>query len=148
MKLLPCALLLLLPSLPAAQEKDEWRRVVKYEDGTVIELNASRVTFGLGQIGRVRLRVTWARPRTMKEAPGGTYKTHLETVEFKCAERRFRRDEITLLDADGKSIYSYEGEETGEWEAVKPKTMMYKIIDPACALIEEKRRTPDEEPRP
>jgi hypothetical protein len=52
---------------------------------------------------------------------------------------------MTLLDPEGKPV-PYNGELTGEWEEVKPKSMMIRIFDPACALIEEKRRNPDEEP--
>ena len=146
MKLLSCALWLTLPAAPAGQEADEWRRILKYEDGTVIELNTSRVTFGTAYSGRVRFRVVWAEPQSLKGLPETTYKTHLETVELKCRERRFRRAEITLLDADGKRVYFHEGESADAWEEVKPKRMMNVIIEPACALIEEKRRDPVAEP--
>jgi hypothetical protein len=146
MKLLPYAFFLVLPTLLVAQEKDEWRRVFKYEDGTLIELNASKVAFGLGQVGRVRFRVVWAKPQSPKGLPGRAYKTHLETVEFKCAERRFRRAEIILLDPQGSPVYSYKGEMADEWEGVKPKTMIHRVYDPACALIDEKRHNPDKEP--
>lgn len=145
MRLLPCALL--LPALLAAQVKDEWRRVAKYEDGSYIELNASRVTFGVGETAKVRFRVIWVKPQTLKGVSGPTYKTHLETIEFNCKERRFRRVELTLLDAAGKTVYAYDGPPTGAWEAVKPKTVPHRIIDPACALIEEKRLNPDTEPQ-
>jgi hypothetical protein len=147
MRLLPCALALMLPVVLAAQEKDEWRRVAKYEDGSYIELNASRVTFGGGEVGRVRVRVVWAKPQSLKGAPAATYKTHLETVEFKCRQRQFRSLELTLLDPTGKPVYSYEGPATGAWVEVKPKTMPYRILEPACAMIEEKRRNPDAEPQ-
>ena len=147
MGLLPCALALMLPVSLAAQGRDEWRRVAKYEDSSYIELNASRVTFGVGEIGRVRVRVVWAKPQGLKGAPGATYKTHLETAEFKCRQRQFRRLELTLLDPTGKPVYSYGGPVAGAWVDVKPKTMPYRILEPACALIEEKRRNPDAEPQ-
>jgi len=136
----------MLPFMLAAQGKDEWRRVVKYEDGSIIELNASHVTFGVGKIGRVWVRVVWAKPQSLKGDPASTYKTHLETLEFNCARGQFRRVEMTLLDPAGKPVYSYKGALTDEWEDVKPRTMPYGIIDSACALIEERRRNPVEEP--
>ncbi len=148
MRLLSFALTLILPVLLAAQEPDEWRRVAKYEDGSYIELNASRVTFGVGEVGRVRVRVVWGKPQSLKGAADATYKTHLETVEFKCRQKQFRRVELTLLDPAGKPVYSYEGPATGAWVDVKPKTMPYRILEPACALIEEKRGNPDAEPQP
>jgi hypothetical protein len=148
MRLFTCALVLMLPALPSTQERDEWRRVAKYEDGSYIELNASRVTFGLGEGGRVRVRVVWAKPQSLKGSPDATYKTRLETVEFKCRQKQFRRLDLTLLDPAGRPVYTYEGPETGAWLDVKPKTMPYRILEPACTLIEEKRRNPDAEPRP
>lgn len=149
MKLLLCTLLLILSAFVGAQGKDQWRRVFKYEDGSIIELNTSEVTFvGLGQIGRtgrVRFRVVWAKPQSPRGLPEVKYKTHLETVEFKCEEKRFRRVQVTLLDPEGKSVYSYQGEMKGEWERVMPNTMFNRISDPACDLIDEKKRNPDEE---
>jgi hypothetical protein len=127
-------------------QETEWRRIFTYEDGTVLELNTAKVTFGLGGIGRVKLRVVWAKPEKMTQGPAIYYKTRVETVEFKCTKRQFRRDEMTLLDGEGKAVYSYHGQITDEWEQPKPKTLMDRIFDPACALIDEKRRKPDEEP--
>jgi hypothetical protein len=143
-----CALLLIVAVFVVAQEKNEWRRIFTYEDGTVLELNTSKVTFGLGKIGRVKLRVVWAKPEKVTGMPGVEYKTRLETVEFKCTQRRFRRDEMILLDTQGKPVYSYTGKMSDEWEELRPKSLMNRVFDPACALIDEKRRKPTEESPP
>jgi hypothetical protein len=141
MKILSCALLIMMPAFLGPQEKDEWRPIFKYEDGSVIELNASKVRFGLGDLAQVQFRLIWAKPESLKGISGGSYKTRIENVEFKCKERKFKRSEMTLLDPEGKPV-PYKGEITGEWEEAKPKSIMIRVFDPACALIEETRRNP------
>jgi hypothetical protein len=134
-------LLLWVSVFTVAQEKDEWRRVYTMEDA-VIDMNTSKVTFGDKRIGRVRFRWVLKKPEALKEMPGVSYKSRLETIEFKCYEERYRLDETTLLDAKGKVIRSDEQDPLAEWKAVKPGGMMERLFRPACALIESKRRKP------
>ena len=141
-------LLLLLRAFVAAQEKSEWRRIFTYEDGTVLELNTAKVRFGLGEIGRVKLRVVWALPDSVPGKSALQYKTRLETIELKCSQRRFRRYDMTLLDFEDKPVYSFTGKPTDEWEEPKPRSLMNRVFDPACALLGEKRHKPDKEPGP
>ena len=148
LKFLPAIPLLLLTAFVAAQEKSEWRRIYTYEDGTVLELNTAKVTFGPGELGRVSFRVVWATPDKVPGKPGAQYKTRWETIEFKCSERRFRRYDMTLLDLQDKPVYSFTGKATDEWEQPKAKSLMSRVFDPACALLDEKRNQPDVEPGP
>jgi hypothetical protein len=143
MKALICALLLALPASATAQEKgkEKWQRVYTYDDG-FIEMDTSKVTFGSAKIGRVRFRTVFSKPEALKGAPGVKYKSRLETIEFKCAEKSYRIYEVTLLNPQGKPVQSYEREVTEEWKAVKFGSMMEKLFAPACNLIEEKRRNP------
>jgi hypothetical protein len=145
LKSLPCILLLLLPAFVSAQERNEWRRIFTYEDGTVLELNTAKVTFGPGEIGRVKFRVVWAQPDNVPGKPGVQFKTRLETIELKCSQRRFRRYDMTLLDLQDKPVYTYTGKTTDEWEEPKAKNVMNRIFEPACALLNEQRHKPDEE---
>lgn len=140
MRIITCALLLLmLAVLIAAQEKDKWRRIYTYEDST-IAMNVSRVTFGLGDDGKVMFRTVWSKPVALKETPGAQFKSRVETIEFRCAERRFRISEATLFDSDGKAVKSYEVDPSTKWEFVKSGGMMERLFGPACSLINEKRR--------
>jgi hypothetical protein len=148
LKFYACALLLITAAFAVTQEKTEWRSVFKYEDGTSLELNTSKVTFGLGEIGRVKLRVVWAKPERLAGTPTVEYKTRLETVEFKCTQKRFRHVEMILFDAEGKAVYSWTGKMADEWQQPKPRTLMARVFDPACRLIAEKRSKPDEESPP
>ncbi|HXM35663.1 MAG TPA: hypothetical protein VN920_10780, partial [Pyrinomonadaceae bacterium] len=76
MRILPyILLLLLLPALVVAQEKSDWRRIYTYEDGTVLELNTAKVTFGLGEIGRVKFRLVWTTPDSVPGKAGLQYRT-------------------------------------------------------------------------
>ena len=128
MKVLSCALVLISAAFVVAQEKNEWRHIFTYDDGTVLELNTSKVTFGLGEIGRVMFRVIWARPEKLTGRPAVEYKTRLETVEFNCTRRRIRRTEMILLDVEGKPVYSWAGQMSDEWEEPKTKTMMSRVF--------------------
>jgi hypothetical protein len=140
MRILVCALWV-LPAFIVAQEKDSWRRIYTYDD-SVIEMNTARVTFGAGNIGRVRFRTVWSKPAALTEKPGVKYKSRLETIEFKCVENRYRIYETTLLDPKGKTIESSEVDVSEEWKPVKPGGMMRRLFGPACQLIDEKRRHP------
>jgi hypothetical protein len=136
------ALLLLWFSLYlTAQEKEQWRRVYTMEDAFV-DINTAKVTFGERNIGRVRFRWVLAKPEALEEPPGVRYKTRLETIEFKCDERRYRLAETTLLDTKGKLIRTDEQDPLAEWKALKPGGIMEKLFSPACGLIQQKRRKP------
>lgn len=131
----------LLP-FPVAQEaKDKWQRVYTGDD-VIIEINILKVTFGEKKIGRVRFRTVLSRPQQVKETPAVQYKSRLEIIEFKCAERQYRIYQTTLLDLKGNVIDSYEGDISEEWKTLKPGGMMQKLFGPACSLIDEKRRRP------
>jgi hypothetical protein len=131
----------MLTVLIAAQGKDKWRRIYTYDDST-IEMNMSRVTFGLGDDGRVIFRTVWSKPGVLKEMPGAQYKSRHETIEFRCSERRYRVIESTFFDPKGKPIKTVELDPSTKWEFVKRGGMMERLFGPACGLIDEKRRNP------
>lgn len=142
MRIILSALLLLWLSIfVAAQEKEQWRRVYTLDDAT-IEMNAAQVTYGERKIGRVTFRWTWSKLQRLGETPEVKYKTRLEITEFRCEERRYRTYETRLLDSNGKTLRTIEQDPLAEWKAVKFGSIMEKLFNPACALIESKRRKP------
>ena len=153
MRVLPCAVLVLVPVLIAAQEdKEKWQRVYTGEDSiieievskvTFVEYNVSKkVTFASTRVGRVKFRTIMSKPEALKEKPAVKYKTRLETIEFNCAAKRYRLYEASLFDDKGKLIKTYPWEPSEAWREVRFGSMMEKLAVPACKLIEEKRRNP------
>jgi hypothetical protein len=137
------ALLLWLSIVAVAQEKEQWRRVYTFDDG-VVEMNTAKVTYGERSAGRVQFRWMWDKPLKLKETPEVSYKARLEVIEFKRPERRYRIFETTLLDAKGNAVRATEQDPSAEWKATKFGGFMEKLFNPACGLIEEKRRKPSE----
>lgn len=140
MRILVCALLFLLPCSALTQEKDKWERVYTLEDAT-IAMNAAKVEFGEGGLGRVQFRWNFSSPQSLGGDSETKYKTRVETVEFNCSRRRYRLTAFSLLDSKGKTVLSEELEpEEREWKFVKAGGMMERLLGPACKLIEEKRQ--------
>jgi hypothetical protein len=139
MRILVCALLLLLPTIVSSQEKEKWERVYTLEDAT-IAMNSTKVEFSDGGLGRVEFRWNYSKLQAADSSSETKYKTRVEAVEFNCARRRYRLTAFTLLDAKGKPVFSKELEPNEmEWKFVKPGGMMERLLGPACKLIEEKR---------
>ncbi len=135
-----CILLLLLPH-PPAEGKDKWRRVYTMED-SVIDMNLSKVTFGLEKVGYVRFRTTFSRPLPVHVSPELKYKRVVETIELKCPSKLYRVIEATLFDDKGDPIRSDRLEPPPAWKTVEAASMMKRLFEPGCALIEKKRRNP------
>ena len=138
MRIIFCAWLLVsLPALLIAQEKDKWKRIYTFEDAKV-EMNVSNVTFGLGEDARVHFRWTLAEPANVTQKSGTKYKSRVEVIEFVCMERRYRLVEVMLYDAKGNLILTDDA--AGEWKYLKAGSMMARLFGPACSLINEKQR--------
>lgn len=141
MQVLVLILFLFTSTAFIGQEKEKWQRVYTYED-SIIELNATKVLFVNNNIGRVTFRTVWSKPQNLREKPSVKFKTRLETIEFKCAERRYRIYQVTLLDSKGKSLESYEMDEAEEWKTAKPVGIMERLMGFGCRLVVEKKRNP------
>jgi hypothetical protein len=127
-------LLCMLPNSICAQgEKDLWRRVYTGEE-SLIEVNVPSLTLDVGYILRVRFRTVLSKPETLKEKPETKYKSRLETVEFKLTEKRYRFQEIVLLDSAGKTVQAYEANAAEEWRVLKYGGMMQRLFDAARQL--------------
>src|SRR5215212_3094611 len=108
MRMMACVLWLLLSACPVvAQEKSQWRRVYTYDDA-VIELEEIKLSFG--NFGRVRFRTVFDKPKALRESPGVKYKSQIEDTELMCAQRQYRVNETTFLDARGRVVRSYKAD--------------------------------------
>src|SRR5262245_5383839 len=134
--LLLTSLLLLLSNSVVAQKVPEWYRVYTF-DGSIIEMNTTNLILG-GDIGRVRFRWTFDEPQVVQGNHQLKYKSRLETIEFKCADGRYRYYEISLLDSAGKTTHSELMSPPYEWREIKSVSVIGTISGPACRLIQEK----------
>lgn len=132
-------LLLLLPAVSTAQEKERWERVYTLEDAT-IAMNSTKVEFGDNGMARVQFRWRWEKPQSLDGSPETKYRARIEVIEFNCSRRRYRLAGFTLFDGKGKPLLSKEAEPTEEWKFVKAGGMMEKLLGPACRMMEEKKR--------
>ncbi len=120
----------------SAQQLPEWYRVYTFDE-SIIEMNTSNVIVG-GDIGRVTFRWTFDQPEVLNGNPKLTYKTRLETIEFKCTDQRYRYYEVRLLDSTGKTIRPELMRPPYGWHEVSSDFVMATIFGPACRLIREK----------
>lgn len=141
MRIFICALLSTFLSVSLiAQSKYKWQRVYE-DDGVTIDMETSKVTFNSNGIGRVTFRWIWAEPRALKKTPGVSYKSRIEVTEIDCVRRRFHTTtDVTLFDTRGKPIRFDAVVPSKKWDDIKPGGIMDEIFEPACKLIESKRR--------
>src|SRR5258708_31099011 len=96
MKALLLTLVLVLSSTYViAQKTPAWYRVYTFDE-SIIEMNTSNVIVG-GDIGRVTFRWTFDQPEVLNGNPKLTYKTRLETIDFRCTDWHYRYSKVTLL---------------------------------------------------
>lgn len=119
-----------------AQQLPEWYRVYTFDE-SIIEMNASSVVVG-GDIGRVTFRWVFDQPEALSGNPQLKYKSRLETIEFRCADGRYRYYEVSLVDSNGKTIRSELIRPPYAWHEVSSDFVMATISGPACRLIQEK----------
>ena len=133
------AILLLLSLLPLAdaQEKEKWKRVITFDE-SVVDLNVSQVSFGEGDIARVKFRTTFSKLVPIRG--GGNYKVLVEAMDFRCQERLYRLAEETFFDKKGTVIPMSGTPVSAEWKQVKSQGTMERLLAPACDLIKEKRQ--------
>jgi hypothetical protein len=138
-----CLILFFLLPAPSAfaQEKEQWQRLLTLED-TFVEMNISTVVFSTGGIGRVKFRYTLAKAEPVPEMPGLTYKTFIETVEFKCDESLYRLYDRTFFDSKGKILHLDEKEASAKWKPTDEKGFRRKFMGAGCNLIQAKRQNP------
>lgn len=140
MRIITCALLLLVCISDAeAQEKDEWKRLTAFDSAT-LDINVSQVTFGTDYTGRVIFRISLSKAETVPGNKSLKYKRAFQTMEFKCPQRQYRIMEVKRFDDKDKLIDTDTADPAAAWKEAKGGSFMDKLLTPACSLIEEKRR--------
>jgi surface-adhesin protein E len=136
-------LVLLTSGSVTAQRLPEWYRVYSFDE-SVIEMNTSSVILG-GDIGRVTFRWLFDQPQQLSGYPDLRYKSRLETIEFNCADKRYRYYEVSLLDSNGQTIHSQLMRSPYAWHEIEFGSVMAAISAQACELI---RKRDPAEPKP
>ncbi len=121
-----------------AQEPEEWALVYRFE-GAKIDLDQTAVTVGSHFTGRVRFRITYDKAIPLPEQKEIKYKRVIQTVEFKCPERRYRILQVQRFDSKGKVVDTETASDPTEWKEIQSASIMDKLIVPACELIREKQ---------
>ena len=114
----------------AAEEK--WQRVFTAEEFTV-DVNPASLTFELEHIVRARFRTVYSKGDTTNGNPVTKYKSRLESIAFKSNERRYRVDEITLVDSEGKIVQSWSNP-SADWKVLKDGGIMQRQLAAAQTL--------------
>jgi hypothetical protein len=119
-----------------AQKSSEWQRAYTFED-SAIEMNTTNVIWG-GDIGRVTFRWVFDQPEELSRGSNLRYKSRLETIEFRCADKFYRMYEVSFLDSSGKTIYSEMMKSPYEWRRLRSDGPMATMFAAACRLINAK----------
>jgi hypothetical protein len=117
----------LTPSAHAQQAMDKWQRLYTGE-GSIIELNVSRTRFEPSYVMRAEIRTTFSEPQKVSRTSAETYKTRLETIDFKLNDKHYRLFETTILDSSGRMLNSYKTTPVDEWRVIKPNSMMDRLF--------------------
>ena len=97
----------------------------------------------------MRFRVVWTELDSVPGKSGVKYKTRLETIELKCAQRRFRRYGYDVARCRRQArLLGHWQTNRGVGKHRKTKSLMSRVFDPACALLDEKRHKPAVESAP
>ena len=161
--------LIIAPTLLfASQVPSEWRRVYTSSE-SITEIDQSSVMFTANNVnhqinfratrtGRVNFRTVFSRPQLLDKNSSLSYKTSLETYEFRCDKDdrvihnlaqpdiarlkpiAYRLYEATFLNSAHHIVRHQQI--SSDWKPIRDGNVMDKLGQAACALIEEKKRTP------
>lgn len=112
----------------AQAPNDKWQRVYTGED-SIIEIDESSLLFLEDRIMRVIFRTTFSKPESLADEPHTTYKSQLETTEFKLNGLNYRLTEMKLLDASGKIVVTRLASSNDNWRVMKPGGMMMRLFE-------------------
>jgi hypothetical protein len=141
MQTVACLLFLLPLQIPSPQEDDHWQRLYGFDTATV-DISTTNIWFGSGFTGRVRFRLTLAKPERVSRKTKGTYQVVIETMELRCSERQYRVVEVKRYDRKGKPVESDQAQPVAEWKQVESGSMMDKYIGPGCEVVYKKKQNP------
>lgn len=134
MKFFFSSLLLLVPLTSIfAQKVPEWQRAYTFEE-SFIDMNTN-VVLG-GDIGRVTFRWVFDHSEPLSPTSNLRYRSRLETIEIRCADKLYRMYEVAFLDSSGKSIHSAMMKSPYEWHRLRSDGPMKTMFAQACQLID------------
>ncbi|HVE55382.1 MAG TPA: surface-adhesin E family protein [Pyrinomonadaceae bacterium] len=125
-----------------SQTLPEWFRVHTFDDKSIVELNTDYVMFSTDKTGRVRFRWTYVEPQNLGGKEQIKYQSLISEYRFDCQEKRFQIYTNQYLDAQGKLIHSASYDPSNEWRSARSGTIIKKLIEPACKLIDLRKREP------
>ena len=141
--ILPLILSLLFLQIPLmAQKPPNWTRVYTFDD-SFIDMDSSRLTKN-GDIVQATFRWIFEKPGTFNENPKIKYRTRSEVFEFDCREKRFRLNEFTLIDSEGKVVLFGGLGPVPEWSYVPAGSIIQKLYMPACDLANPQKLSPQD----
>ena len=114
------------------QTTDKWERVYTGQE-YVIEINVSHMKLEPDRVLQAQFRTILSTPESLRGQPEAKYKTRLETIDFKLDERKYRFNEVTLLDPSGKVLQSYPTP-TQDWRVLRPGGITERLFDAARTL--------------
>jgi len=112
--------------------EEKWQRVFTAEEFSV-DVNPASLTFELEHIVRARFRTVYSKGDATNGNPVTKYKSRLESIAFKSNERRYRVDEITLVDSEGKIVQSWSNP-SADWKVLKDGGIMQRQLAAAQTL--------------
>ena len=126
-------LLFYFPICTQAQLKAvNWQRVYTAEE-FIIDADTGSLTFVPRNILRARFRLVYSKGEPISGNPRAKYKTRIETIDFKPAEKRYRFVEVSLLDSTGKIVQSSESA-SQDWTVLRVGGIMERQLAAAQGL--------------
>ena len=119
-------------TIQAQANGEKWQRVFTAEEFSV-DVNPASLTFEPEHILRARFRTVYSKGETTDGNPVTKYKTRLESIAFKSNERRYRVDEISLVDSDGKIVQAWSNS-SEDWKVLKDGGIMQRQLTAAQML--------------
>jgi len=125
-----------------SQTLPEWFRVHTFDDKSMVELNTDYVMFSTDKTNRVRFRWTYVEQQNLSGKEQIKYQSLISEYRFDCQEKRFQIHTNQFFDAQGKLIHSLSYDPANEWRSARYSTIIKKLIEPACKLIDLRKREP------
>lgn len=143
LKTLMAVFLAVLFQIPVlAQTLPEWLRVHTFDDKSIIELNSDYVMFSSDKTSRVRFRWTYVEPQDLGGKAKIEYQSLISEYRFDCQAKRFQIFSNQFFDTGGELVHSVVFKPTDEWRSARYSKTVAKLIEPACNLIELRKREP------
>ncbi len=119
-------------TIQAQTNGEKWQRVFTAEEFSV-DVDPASLRFEPERILRARFRTIYSKGETTDGSPVAKYKTRLEWIAFKSNEKRYRVDDVSLVDSDGKIVKSWSNS-SEDWKVLKDGGIMQRQLTVAQSL--------------